>query len=291
MAWVAFLAFFVVFGASIAYLRTGNARWDRLGRASAEVGVVFTTLVLITGSIWGYPIWGTWWSWDPKLTTTLILWFMYLAYLMVRSYAEPPRGPRFAAVVGIVAFFDVPIVYLSSYWWRTLHPPAGHRPARRAAAVGQHRLAAAAVAGGVHRACTPSWSACESRSRQTEAALALRARVWPMLGLDHNARVPVCRRSASPSSCWRSTALYLRSRLLAQRRRRAPRATAYSARNVSGRGAHGRPPPSRPAAPTARARPDLSRSSAARVASVSAAAGRAWATRRDRAGQIGRAAG
>ena len=62
MAWVAFLAFFVVFGASIAYLRTGNARWDRLGRASAEVGVVFTTLVLITGSIWGYPIWGTWWS-------------------------------------------------------------------------------------------------------------------------------------------------------------------------------------------------------------------------------------
>src|ERR1700694_795348 len=122
MAWVAFLAFFVVFGASIAYLRTGNPRWDHLGRASAEVGVIFTTLVLITGSIWGYPIWGTWWSWDPKLTTTLILWFMYLAYVMVRSYAEPPRGPRFAAVVGIVAFVDVPIVYLSSYWWRTLHP-------------------------------------------------------------------------------------------------------------------------------------------------------------------------
>jgi heme exporter protein C len=122
MAWVAFLAFFIVFGASIAYLRTSNPRWDHLGRASAEVGVVFTTLVLITGAIWGYPIWGTWWSWDPKLTTTLILWFMYLAYLMVRSYAEPPRGPRYAAVVGIVAFVDVPIVYLSSYWWRTLHP-------------------------------------------------------------------------------------------------------------------------------------------------------------------------
>jgi len=122
MAWVAFLAFFVVFGASIAYLRTANPRWDHLGRASAEVGVVFTTLVLITGSIWGYPIWGTWWSWDPKLTTTLILWFMYLAYLMVRAYAEPPRGARYAAIVGIVAFVDVPIVYLSSYWWRTLHP-------------------------------------------------------------------------------------------------------------------------------------------------------------------------
>jgi len=128
MAWVAFLAFFVVFGASIAYLRTRNPRWDHLGRASAEVGLIFTTLVLITGAIWGYPIWGTWWSWDPKLTTTLILWFMYLAYLMVRSYAEPPRGPRYAAVVGIVAFFDVPIVYMSSYWWRTLHPPAAIGP-------------------------------------------------------------------------------------------------------------------------------------------------------------------
>jgi heme exporter protein C len=123
MALVAlFIAFFVVFAASIAFLRTGDHRWDRLGHASAEVGVIFTTLVLVTGAIWGYPIWGTWWSWDPKLTTTLILWFMYLAYLMVRSYAEPPRGPRYAAIVGIVAFFDVPIVYLSSYWWRTLHP-------------------------------------------------------------------------------------------------------------------------------------------------------------------------
>jgi len=128
MAWVAFLAFFVVFGASIAYLRTGNARWDHLGRASAEVGVIFTTLVLITGSIWGYPIWGTWWTWDPKLTTTLILWFMYLAYLMVRSYAEEPRGPRFAAVVGIIAFFDVPIVYMSTAWWKALHPPAAIGP-------------------------------------------------------------------------------------------------------------------------------------------------------------------
>src|SRR4051794_35641579 len=122
MAWVAFLAFFVVFGASIAYLRTANPRWDRLGRASAEVGLIFTTLVLITGSIWGYPIWNTWWTWDPKLTTTLILWFMYLAYLMVRSYAEPPRGAMYAAIIGIIGFFDVPFVYMSSVWWRTLHP-------------------------------------------------------------------------------------------------------------------------------------------------------------------------
>jgi heme exporter protein C len=128
MAWIAFLGFFVVLTASIAYLRTRNPKWDHLGRASAEVGLVFTTLVLITGAIWGYPIWGTWWSWDPKLTTTLILWFMYLAYLMVRSYAEPPRGPNYAAIVGIVAFVDVPIVYMSSYWWRTLHPPPAIGP-------------------------------------------------------------------------------------------------------------------------------------------------------------------
>src|SRR5262245_57349737 len=71
IAWVAFLAFFIVFGASIAYLRTGNSRWDHVGRSSAEVGVIFTTLALVTGAIWGYPIWGTWWTWDPKLTTTL----------------------------------------------------------------------------------------------------------------------------------------------------------------------------------------------------------------------------
>jgi heme exporter protein C len=122
LAWVAFLAFGVVFAAALAFLRTGAPRWDRLGRASAEVGVVFTSLVLLTGSIWGQPIWGTWWSWDPKLTTTLILWFVYLAYLMVRAYAEPPRGPRYAAILGIVGFADVPLVYLSSYWWRTLHP-------------------------------------------------------------------------------------------------------------------------------------------------------------------------
>jgi len=122
IAWVAFLAFTVVAFASIAYLRTENPRWDRLGRASAEVGVIFTTLALVTGAIWGYPIWGTWWTWDPKLTTTLILWFMYLAYLMVRSYAEPPRGARYAAILGIVGFVDVPIVYMSSVWWRTLHP-------------------------------------------------------------------------------------------------------------------------------------------------------------------------
>ena len=132
MAWVAYLAFGVVLVASVVYLWKRDSRWDAVARASVEIGVVFTTLVLVTGSLWGKPIWNTWWTWDPKLTTTLILWFMYLAYVMVRAYAEPPRGPRFAAIVGIVAFVDVPIVYMSSYWWRTLHPPPAIGPLAQA---------------------------------------------------------------------------------------------------------------------------------------------------------------
>ncbi|HET7037401.1 MAG TPA: cytochrome c biogenesis protein CcsA [Thermomicrobiaceae bacterium] len=123
MAWDAYLAFFVVFVAGIGYLWKRSAFWDQLGRASAEIGLVLTTLVLISGSLWGRPIWGTWWTWDARLTTTLILWFMYLGYFMLRAYAgERERAARFAAVLGIVAFVDVPINYLSVQWWRTLHP-------------------------------------------------------------------------------------------------------------------------------------------------------------------------
>ncbi|MBI2305036.1 MAG: cytochrome c biogenesis protein CcsA [Chloroflexi bacterium] len=122
-AWVAFLAFFIVFVGSILYLWRGEGRWDDLAYSSAELGVVFTTVTLITGSLWGKPIWGVWWTWDPRLTATAILWLIYIAYLMIRAYvAEESRGARFAAVVGIVGFIDVPIVYLSIRWWRTLHP-------------------------------------------------------------------------------------------------------------------------------------------------------------------------
>jgi heme exporter protein C len=123
VAWVAFLAFFIVFIASIMYLSKRDDKWDLLAAASAEVGVVFTTLVLITGSIWARPIWGVWWVWEPRLTTALVLWFIYVAYLLVRSYAsEESRGARFAAVVGIVGFIDVPIVALAITLWRTQHP-------------------------------------------------------------------------------------------------------------------------------------------------------------------------
>lgn len=122
-AWNAFLAFFVVFVASILYLKTRERRWDLLGYCSAEVGVVFTTIVLLTGPVWAKPIWLTWWTWDPRLTTTLILWFIYLAYLVIRSTAEGSESQaRLAAIFGIIGFLDVPLVFVSARWWRSIHP-------------------------------------------------------------------------------------------------------------------------------------------------------------------------
>jgi heme exporter protein C len=121
--WVSFLAFFVVCLASIAFLRTGKAHWDRLAACSAEIGVLFITLILLTGPLWAKPVWNVYWTWDARLTTSLILWLIYIAYLMVRNYtADPERGAKFAAVFGIIGFLDVPIVYMSIRWWRTLHP-------------------------------------------------------------------------------------------------------------------------------------------------------------------------
>ena len=122
-AWVAFLAFFVVFLGSLLYLWKKDRKWDVLAHSSAEVGVIFTTLVLLTGPLWAKSAWGVWWTWDPRLTTTLILWLIYVAYLMVRSYAvSEVQGTRFAAVVGIVGFVNVPIVALAIVLWRTQHP-------------------------------------------------------------------------------------------------------------------------------------------------------------------------
>lgn len=122
-AWVAFFAFFVVFIASIIYLKMRSEFWDVLALVSAEIGVVFTTIVLITGPIWARPIWNAWWTWDPRLTTTLILWFIYLAYIIIRaSIDQQGKRARFAAIFGIVGFVDVPIVFMSIRWWRTIHP-------------------------------------------------------------------------------------------------------------------------------------------------------------------------
>ena len=123
IAVMSFLAFFVVFVSSVMYLIKRTPKWDAVAHASAEVGVVFVTLALITGIIWARPIWNTWWTWEPRLTTTLILWLIYVAYLMVRSYAPTPsKGALYAAVIGIVGFVDVPIVYYSVVWWRSIHP-------------------------------------------------------------------------------------------------------------------------------------------------------------------------
>lgn len=124
-AWLAYLSFFVVFVASIAYLRTGRTRWDRMAAASAEIGVVFTALTIALGSLWGKPVWGTWWTWDPRLTTTAVMLLIYLGYLAVRRLPDSPiRRGRWSAVVGIVGFVDVPIVHFSVVWWRSLHQPA-----------------------------------------------------------------------------------------------------------------------------------------------------------------------
>jgi heme exporter protein C len=122
-AWVGLAAFFVVFVAGIAYLRTYRLRWDMLALSSAEIGVVFISMALITGSLWARPTWNTWWTWDPRLTTSAILWTIYVVYLMLRGAVdEPLQRARLAAVFGIIGFIDVPIVFMAIRWWRTIHP-------------------------------------------------------------------------------------------------------------------------------------------------------------------------
>jgi heme exporter protein C len=124
-AWLAFLSFGVVFAASVAYLRTGRIHWDRIAVASTEIGVVFCALTLLLGSLWGRPVWGTWWTWDPRLTTTVVLLLIYVAYLSLRRVAgSASQRAHWSAVVGVVGFVDVPIVHMSVVWWRSLHQEA-----------------------------------------------------------------------------------------------------------------------------------------------------------------------
>jgi heme exporter protein C len=122
-AWVAFLSFGIVALAGGLYLWLGQKIWDDLSYAAAELGMLFCTLVLITGSIWAKPIWGVWWTWDSRLTTTFILWLLYGAYLLLRAFADDTEDiARFAAVLGIVGVLDVPIIIISVRLWRTIHP-------------------------------------------------------------------------------------------------------------------------------------------------------------------------
>lgn len=113
----------IVFTTSLMYLVRRAPKWDAIAHASVEVGLLFTTLALVTGSIWARPTWGVWWTWDPVLTTFLILWLVYLGYLLIRSYSiEPDRRARFSAIVGIIGSVNALAVYLASELWRTIHP-------------------------------------------------------------------------------------------------------------------------------------------------------------------------
>ncbi|MFP4428224.1 MAG: cytochrome c biogenesis protein [Desulfovermiculus sp.] len=123
LAWWAFVAFFIVFAASAGFLWKKRPGLDMLAAAAAEVGVLFSVLVLITGSIWGRASWNTWWTWDPRLTTALVMCFIYSAYLVLRQASIPsPRREIVCAVVGVLAFADVPLVFVSARMWRSIHP-------------------------------------------------------------------------------------------------------------------------------------------------------------------------
>ena len=121
-AWVGLLALGVVFVASILYLWKRVDRINNLALASAEIGTVFISCTLLTGPLWAYPIWNTWWTWDPRLTTTLVLWFMYVAYIALHGGGATDARKRLAAIYGIICFINVPLVFFSTRWWRSIHP-------------------------------------------------------------------------------------------------------------------------------------------------------------------------
>ena len=121
-AWLAYLAFFVTLVGSLGYLIRRDLRFDRLAAASAELGLLFTGAAIVSGSIWGKATWGIWWDWDPRLTTTAVMFVVYAGYVLLRgSIVERTRRARLAAVLGIVGFANVPIVHFTVLWWRGLH--------------------------------------------------------------------------------------------------------------------------------------------------------------------------
>ena len=124
-AWLAYVCFAVVLVCSVAYLVRRDLRWDRRAQAAGELGVGMTALAIVLGSLWGRPVWGTWWVWDPRLVTTVVLLLVYAGYLSVRGLGDDREaGARRAAAVGILGFVNVPVVHFSVVWWRTLHQPA-----------------------------------------------------------------------------------------------------------------------------------------------------------------------
>ena len=122
LGWIGMLSIVVVAVASLMHLITGKEKWDSLAYATAELGVIFATLILVTGAIWARPVWGVWWTWDAKLTTTLVLWFIYVGYLMIRAHGPSgTQGKRYASVIALIGAIDSPIIYKATDWWRTAH--------------------------------------------------------------------------------------------------------------------------------------------------------------------------
>lgn len=123
LGWIGMVSIMVVAVASILHLFTGKQKWDDLAYTTAEIGIIFASLILVTGSIWARPVWGVWWTWDAKLTTTLVLWFIYVGYLMIRAYGPAgTQGKRFASVIALIGAIDAPIIYMATDWWRSAHP-------------------------------------------------------------------------------------------------------------------------------------------------------------------------
>jgi|SRR5215475_8401329 len=122
-AWAGMDVLIACFVANLLYVWKRDSKYDALGVACAEVGLVFMTVVLITGPIWGHPVWGIWWTWDARLTSTFVLWLLYVSYLLLRTLVEEPeRRALLSSLFGIFAFVDVPLVWFSIRWWRTQHP-------------------------------------------------------------------------------------------------------------------------------------------------------------------------
>lgn len=122
-AWVGFFAFFITFLAGIGYLARRQRRWDILALSSVEIGLAFIAMTVVTGSLWARPVWGTYWTWEPRLTISAVQLLIYVAYVMLRaSIDDPERRARFSAVYGVVAFVTVPLSWFAIRWWRTIHP-------------------------------------------------------------------------------------------------------------------------------------------------------------------------
>lgn len=129
LGWLGMLSIVVVAVASAMHLLTGKEKWDSLAYATAELGVLFASLILVTGVIWARGDLGWWWTWDAKLTTTLILWFIYVGYLMIRAYApKGSQGKRYSSIVALIGAIDAPIIYMATVWWRTAHPELNTGP-------------------------------------------------------------------------------------------------------------------------------------------------------------------